>query len=217
MPCCHCSSSRNSATVPPSKRFPTLNLSTTNAALQNLADLCEGFLPRAFAEGHVQPLPPDDVPDPFNRLLVHQQHMTQVLNEHYGESVALEVLQHRQQGDWYGRMILLRLPSDNRIVEFGIVRLNLSAIDAQARHEILERGAPLGDILIRHDVLRRIEPKWYLRFNGGSPPADYCPISPGQPAYGRLGTIHCNDAPAIELLEIVTNVSSSNKNQRDVE
>ena len=61
---------------------------------------------------------------------------------------------------------------------------------------------PLGAILITNEVMRRIEPKWYFRFTADAPMAAH--FAGGGAAYGRVGIIHCDGAPAIELLEVVT-------------
>ena len=147
-----------------------------------------------------------DVPPPFDGLLVHREHMTATLGRHHGRPVELRVLRFRIDGDTYSREIVLTPAGSETIVEYGIVRLDLSVVSPAVRAEIEARRAPLGDILIRHDVLRRIEPQWYLRFGGQSPILGHFGASGAREAYGRLGTIYCDEAPAIELLEVVADV-----------
>ena len=147
-----------------------------------------------------------DVPPPFDRLLVHREHMTATLGRHHGRPVELRVLRFRIDGDTYSREIVLTPAGSETIVEYGIVRLDLGVVSPAVRAEIEARRAPLGDILIRHDVLRRIEPQWYLRFGSGSPILGHFRASGAREAYGRLGTIYCDEAPAIELLEVVADV-----------
>jgi hypothetical protein len=53
-------------------------------------------------------------------------------------------------------------------------------------------------------VLRRIKPRWFMRFPGGGPLLTFFGDTTGRPMYGRIGTIYCNEEPAIDLLEIVT-------------
>lgn len=107
-------------------------------------------------------------------------------------------------GDLYCRRIVLTLSGADRVVEFGVVRIDLAFTSPAVRERIIERKTPLGDILIGHEVLRRIEPRWYLKVEGS------CPLLTGAntlgdgAAFGRVGTIYCHGAPAIELLEIVT-------------
>lgn len=171
--------------------------------LAALADICDGFFPDlAFVDSCVR-LESDALPQPARRLLVHRDHMTVVLREHAGTELDLSVLQQECDAEEYAREILLttREPSP-RVVEFGIVRMRLLDIPPAARAEIVDARTPLGDILIRHNVMRRISPRWYFRF-----PADTS-ISRTfgnfeTPTYGRLGTIFCNEEPAIDVLEVV--------------
>lgn len=143
------------------------------------------------------------MPDSFRRLLVHNDHMTTTLGEYYGAPVGLQVLQFAHHEPYYSRKILLVLPPADTVVEFGIVRLDLSAMAREVRAQIVARDKPLGDILIEHDVLREIQPRWYFRFTHPSPALQsFGPPDIGE-AYGRVGVIHYEGRPAIELLEIV--------------
>ncbi len=143
------------------------------------------------------------VPHPFDRLLVHHDHMTTALEKFHGVRTRLEVLETLHHGDGYSRKILLSAGESGHVIEVGVARINLTYTTGEVKTEILKREAPLGDILIRHEVLRRIEPKWYFRFDG---PASLItafdrPLS--GPVYGRVGIIYCDEVPAIELLEVV--------------
>jgi chorismate-pyruvate lyase len=144
-----------------------------------------------------------DVPVPFDRLLVHEAHMTTTLGAFYGESVVLRVLDERQAGDTYLRKIILTV-GDAHVVEVGVVRIHLEYTSADVRSEILSKQTPLGDILIQHDVMRRIEPKWFFRFDGPAALLETFGRTIDGPVYGRVGVIHCDGQPAIELLEVVS-------------
>ena len=145
----------------------------------------------------------DEVPPPYDGLLVHEQHMTVTVEAHHGSLVDVRVLAHRHEGDSYARKILLALQSNGRIVQFGIARVNLSYCSPEVRAEILAARTPLGRILIQHNVLRRIEPTAFLRIIPGSAMMEWFSLKRRQPSYGRLAYIHCDGKPAIELLEIV--------------
>jgi chorismate-pyruvate lyase len=87
-------------------------------------------------------------------------------------------------------------------VQFAIVRIDFRHVDAAIRREVEEQGAPLGRILIEHNVSRnvvmlavwRIEPVSELQLKLEMPLRETI--------YGRTALIYCNGAPAIELLEI---------------
>lgn len=144
-----------------------------------------------------------DVPVPFDRLLVHESHMTTTLGAFHGEAVALRVLDEGQAGETYRRKIILTV-GDGHVVEVGVVRIHLEYTSPTVRSEILSKQTPLGDILIQHDVMRRIEPKWFFRFDGPAALLGTFGRTIDGPVYGRVGVIHCDGQPAIELLEVVT-------------
>lgn len=145
----------------------------------------------------------DRIPEPYRTLLVHDAHMTVTVEQYYGQPVGLRVLARRQAGDDYARAILLVLPDSGQAVQFGIVRIDLSACPPRAREEVTAGVAPLGRILIAHNVLRRIETIAFVQIR---PTADWCKwfgVDASPDFYGRLAVIHCNERPAVELLEVV--------------
>lgn len=168
-----------------------------------LRALCDGLVDIASLDAAATIVSDAMVPDPFRQLLVHSEHMTTRLERHCGRAVALSVLSSRRDGDSYRRMILLRPKDKPGAVEFGIVRIDLRQIAADVKRDILDQVAPLGEVLIRHNVLRRVEPRFYLRFAPTAPFMKH--FRPGLTAtYGRLAVIHYDTQPAIELLEVVS-------------
>jgi len=168
-----------------------------------LGRVCAGFAAPEVAMTGAVVLDAGDVPEPYASLLNHTGHMTERLRLHHGEPVDLEVLDHQSDGDAYTRRILLRLRGSRRVAEFGVVRMDLSCMPPDVREMIVERRVPLGDILIAHDVMRRIEPRFFYRFDGGAGLARGAAGMSWDGAYGRVGTIFVEDQPAIELLEVV--------------
>jgi hypothetical protein len=136
--------------------------------------------------------------------------MTATLQAFHGAELKLNVLQFVHRSDDYRRMIVLTHERTGRVVEFGIVRIHLHLIPEVPRKEILGRAVPLGDILVRHNVLRSIDPLWFLRFHDGSPVLSFFGSDVVTEAYGRIGVIHCNGEPAVELLEVVPAPNFSN-------
>jgi hypothetical protein len=145
----------------------------------------------------------DEVPPPYHGLLVHEHHMTVTVEAHHGDLVDVRILQRRLEGDLYARKILLTLQKTGRVVQFGIVRVDLGVCSPEVRDEILSGRTPFGRILINHDVLRRIEPTAYLRLVPGPAMMDWFGLDRPRPVYGRLAIIHTNGRPAVELLEVV--------------
>lgn len=181
-----------------------LRLVECNSAEDALESLCHWFYEDRISVEGCEPVEPDAMPDAYRDLLVHNEHMTERLSAYHGQDVELQVLHNRSDGDLYSRNVLLTLPSNPDFgVEFGIMRMNLSFVADDVRKEIETGEDPLGSILVKHDVLRRIEPRWYLKFDADSPMASHFGRSHHNEVYGRVGIIYCNDEPAIELLEVV--------------
>lgn len=144
----------------------------------------------------------DALPQWANRLLVHDDHMTTRLQDFHDGPIELVVLDETQQADEYRRLILLKAASTGAVVELGTCRIDFRFTPPAVREEVLARCAPLGDILIRHNVLRRVEPRSFWRFPVHTPLLRHTKSNWSE-AFGRVGVIHCNGSPAIDLLEIV--------------
>jgi chorismate-pyruvate lyase len=145
----------------------------------------------------------DEVPPPYHGLLVHEHHMTVTLEAYHGGLVDVRILARTQNKDSYARKILLSLQESGRVVQLGIMRVQLGYCSSAVRDEIVAGKTPLGRILIQHDVLLRIEPTAYLRVIPGAPLMEWFGLKRPRPTYGRLARIHYNGKPAVELLEVV--------------
>ena len=170
-------------------------------ALDHLASL---FYPDLAELGRFEEVLAEGVPSPYRELLAHHDHMTVSLERHHGCKVEVEVLSTQRTGDYYSRKIILHRQSDGRVVLFGIPRLNLTLVDDDVRREILSGTAPLGRVLIEHNVMREVQ---LASLYSVMPGPDLCRLfgmaSP-EPTYGRTAFIYCDGYPAVELLEIVS-------------
>lgn len=157
---------------------------------------------------------PHKTPEPFQGLLNHQAHMTVTVEAFHGCSVNVRV--HRTKygerdvaddaspGRWYAREITLHRQSDQRPVQYGIVRLNIDLLASDVWNEIRSEGIPLGRVLINHGVLREVELCEIWKVVANQHLAGLLERESGQTLYGRTARIFCDNLPAIELLEIVT-------------
>src|SRR5437588_3423820 len=111
-------------------------LADVSGAQAMLLDLCGPFAHHGFSPECVV-VHPDAIPHPEDHLLVHHDHMTIVLEEHHGAPVNVHVLEEHLSGDSYTRMISLTPGDSDKVVEWGIVRLNLKYVSDEVRQEIL--------------------------------------------------------------------------------
>jgi len=146
----------------------------------------------------------DSVPPPNDRLLDHHDHMTVTVESHYGEKVDVEVHRCKREGRWYSREITLVTQQSRKIVQYGIVRLDVNQLDEQVWQQIESQKIPLGRVLIEHNVLREVQRCTLWKVIAGPSLASMLHLQIGDELYGRTAWIYCDGAPAIELLEIVT-------------
>jgi len=142
------------------------------------------------------------LPEPYRRMLAHNHHMTVTMESYYNCRVDVRILDRRLDGDFYSRKIVLLKSGTDRVVQFGIVRFDLSYVTPIVREEILAGNKPLGRVLIDHNVLRHIDLGAVLRLVAGPSLAQHLQMPAGGTTYGRLATIFCNRHAAVDLLEI---------------
>ena len=155
--------------------------------------------------GQFEEVSSEQLPTCEQNLLAHDHHMTVTLEEHHGSLVNVHVLDSQSEGDSYSRKILLSKQSDGNVVQFGIVRLDLSVLEPEVRTAIESQQTPLGRILIEHNVLREVKLLHLYKIVAGPELAESFGYSIGQICYGRTALIYCNGSPGVELLEIVGN------------
>lgn len=171
----------------------------------DLATLIALFYGNCRELGKFSSVEAEQMPKDAQLLLAHNAHMTVTVEAFHGCKVNVEVLDRKREADHYSRRILLRRSSDNQVVQFGIVRLDMRAIPKPAMDAILSEKIPLGQTLIDNGVLRRVELCHLWKIELGPDLAKLFSAPIGETVYGRTAMIHVDEQPAIELLEIVTN------------
>jgi chorismate-pyruvate lyase len=180
------------------------NVNKTQAAYLDLSDLVGLFYDRVDDLATFDRVSGEEVPQPYRRLLDHQQHMTVTLESHHGCPVDVRVLEYKNNEEAYVRTSLLTRQTDGYVAQFGIVRLHTCYLSDQVRSEIESRSIPLGRALISHNVLRRVELGSLWRVTPADELTRHFKLPSASVTFGRTAIIHCNDEPAVELLEIVS-------------
>lgn len=153
------------------------------------------------AFGTLRPVPTHEVPEPARTLLDHHSHMTAAMERVHG-SVSLRVVATSPEGR-YAREIVLEDRAGG-VVQYGIVRIDLTAIDDSVAREIRAARRPLGRILIDGGVLREVNDVALVEIVPGPHLRDVLDLPDGGgPLYGRVAEIQLNGRKAVELLEIV--------------
>ena len=146
------------------------------------------------------------VPQPFKRLLVHDQHMTVTLEDHHGGAVHLSVHDSVLGDDEYARKITLHARPEGPPVLLGIMKFNFRHCSDATREEIVVGRTPLGRILISHDVLRHLSPGPYFAVSRGPSRLLGLKVDLPDDCHARLARINCNGGQAVQVLEIIASV-----------
>lgn len=163
------------------------------------------FHPRASSFADFAEVAAGSMPQPHRGLLDHRSHMTAAMERHHGGPVSLRVVSHdgpRPGSDgrpWYAREILLSNQA-GAVVQYGIVRIDLSALDGADAARVRDASVPLGRILMAAGVLCDIHDVALVHVRPGT---DLARLVGRDPTYGRVALIRVDGSPAIELLEIV--------------
>ena len=184
-------------------------------ALELVALFCS---PEQF--GQIRGVAAEEVPEPQRSLLDHRSHMTVAVERAQGGDVALRVVATTGDGDDadrpYAREILL-VSRSGKVVLYGIVRIDLAALEAATAREVRAARRPLGRILVERGVLRDVHSVQLVEILPGAHWDSIPRLAAGsghnhppglrgrqpQPVYGRVAEIELNGRPAVSLLEIV--------------
>jgi hypothetical protein len=131
------------------------------AAIAALRGLCASLRDGASIEPACVVVQPNEIPHPADALLVHHEHMTEVLRRQYGQPVDVHVLDECIDGDRYTRKVALTTTGGGPLVEWGIASWTLRLCPRRARGRFSTKRMPLGAILISTRA-RRIKPRWFM-------------------------------------------------------
>ncbi|REJ83432.1 MAG: hypothetical protein DWQ36_24275 [Acidobacteria bacterium] len=157
----------------------------------------------------------EQMPAAAARLLAHRRHMTVTLERRLESALRLAVVESRHREPHYSRRIRLHAARTDELALFGVMRFDFRACSSETRAEILAGGTPLGRILIASGALRTVHLHRLIRLPSGSALRQWYGANdpeatwrvPGdldaRPLWGRLASIHCDDRPAVDLVEIL--------------
>ncbi len=174
-----------------------------NWASPDLKSLVDLFFPDPDVLGSFQEVAAAALPEDYRQLLAHPHHMT-VANEVFHNSpVTVQVVAEQQTDSHYSRQILLRRTSDNRVIQYGIVRINRHQLPPEVMAQIEQKELPLGRILIEHDIMRTVKLLSLWQIVPGSYLSQQFEQGDFAECFGRTAFLYLNGLPVVELLEIV--------------
>jgi len=155
--------------------------------------------PLAVAVEHV---PDSSAPEPYKALLVHNNHMTAMMERFHGSPVDVRVLARRIDGTVYSRKIILVRQDTGAVVQFALAQFDLNAVSEGVRREILGEQVPLGRVLINHGMNCQIEVNAILKVTVGTGLSELLHSPVNVVTYGRVARILCNGKPTFDVIEV---------------
>jgi chorismate-pyruvate lyase len=130
-----------------------------------------------------------DMPEPYRKLLVHDNDMTPTLEAAHGQTIHLRVLKHSLRDGVFSRQVLLVLDEDAAAVEFGGIKIYIEHLSEEARRLVLEKRMPLGTILHKQRVAHHSHPSAYLRVTADPVMREALELAKPLPLYGRCNVL----------------------------
>jgi chorismate-pyruvate lyase len=183
--------------IDPSRQSADADLFTKSAS--RLATL---FYDSLDSLGRFESVLVEALPDAYRTLLAHHDHMTVALEAFHDSLVNVRAVAEWQDDSSYARCSLLSRQTDGAVVQFGIMRIWLADLPAVARQEITGKKAPLGRVLIRHNVLREVELVTLWRIEPAAELQRHLQLGDASPIFGRSAQILVEERPTVQLLEI---------------
>jgi chorismate-pyruvate lyase len=152
--------------------------------------------------GRFEPTTIDALPADYRVLLAHHDHMTVALEAFHDSLVNVHALAEWRDDASYARASLLSRQTDGTVVQFGIMRIWLADLPQAAQDEITSKRWPLGRVLIRHNLLREVEPIRLWLIAPGPVLKQHLELRDDTPIYGRTAQILVDERPTVQLLEI---------------
>ena len=146
----------------------------------------------------------ESVPEPYRSLLVHENDMTPTLEAAYRQRIHIRLISRKVEGDVLLRQVALVLDSDERPVEFGAIRIQLSQLPPEARQLVLESKLPLGRLLQDFFIQHSSEPVAYLAVKSDGRIGEALQTPSLQRLYGRRNKLLMPSGEVLaEVLEIL--------------
>ena len=175
-----------------------------NQVAQLLYPLTDFYTSAGQIVPHIEPLDPQDMPQPYRDLLVHDGDMTPTLENFAADTLHLNCLQGLEENGALFRQVLLITDHDNHILEFGAIKIYLDRFPPTPRQLIREAHIPLGRIMADYNLTHVSRPKGYFAFISDRHIGQAFGLTQRLGLYGRHNVIYdTEDKPMAEVVEIL--------------
>jgi chorismate-pyruvate lyase len=112
-------------------------------------------------------LQPEELPEPYRTLLVHDTDMTGTLERYRGQKMKLHPVEQFVENHNLVRHVELCGSDDGLPAEFGAIEIRLDQFEAGPRAAVLQGDIPLGSILKHAGIEFKSRPRAYFRIKPG--------------------------------------------------
>jgi hypothetical protein len=152
----------------------------------------------------IEIIPGGSIPEPYQRLLVHEGDMTPTLEAFHECTIHLDVIRREQRNGFYFREVVLVTDDETKAVEFGGIQIFLNLFPDAAQQEILAERLPLGTILAKYKIPHQSRPKGFLRITSDEFINRALRLNGTHILYGRRNTLSTpEEHPLAEIVEIL--------------
>jgi flavin-dependent dehydrogenase/chorismate-pyruvate lyase len=157
------------------------------------------------------PVAIENVPKIYKSLLVHERDMTPTLAEFHKSAIHVEALFSFCKDNIYYREVLLKT-SDNKVILYGGIRIDLNYLPKEAAAKVLAEKEPFGNLLAEYELPHTSQPSGYFTIIAGDFIAKHLSVDLGSKLYGRRNTLYTEDKqPIAEIVEILPHTIESKK------
>jgi len=143
-----------------------------------------------------------DLPEPYRQLLAHEGDMTSRLEKFHHDRIRIQLLERRTGDGAYFREVTLW--AEQKVVEFGAIKIMIDLFPTQAQREIRQEKEPLGKILVRHGVAFSSQPRIFLGLMSDAFISGLLSLKEPSFLYGRRNTlVDSRNRPLAEIVEIL--------------
>lgn len=189
--------------------FVTPSVSRQPAAKAAWLALLERFYERSsLPPPLVREMRGREVPQPYCALLVHSSDMTPTLERFYCQRMGIKVLSRELQPSAYLREVILTRANDGSPVEYGVIRICLDHLPAQAARRVLEEQAPFGNILQTEGLAHLSWPQAFFRVESDAHMRGVLRLEQAEVLYGRRNVLLDGSRRLLaEVIEILSPIA----------
>jgi|TARA_B110000003_G_scaffold246544_1_gene257123 chorismate-pyruvate lyase len=136
-----------------------------------------------------QEVVPNEVPEPYYSLLVHEGDMTSRLESYHEDTIKVRKLSSSNDGKAYFREVLLETMESLKPTEYGAIEITLKNLEEEQRSLVIEGKQPLGGILNDARIPYSSAPRAFLKIIPDNPMVEAFGSVEADHLYGRTNEI----------------------------